>query len=212
MTRVLIRLSRKVNATLLFLKIFGSLFGWPSLSASINSSMSSWLIMVKLCNIQPHTMIETIFLGLCTVISLSRLKRPFRSPNDLSTTCRADEITWLNLFCLWDRWPLSLKGGIKYVLTGYALSAIMNLLAPKSSPFSAISEHPCITCTTRPSCVYISEQHFVVYYSLKWDKIFDVVNCFKATQLYNLNLQNRSVFILCINSLERWAKIEYSRE
>ena len=36
----------KINASLLFQKIFGSLFGWPSLSASINSSMSSWLIMV----------------------------------------------------------------------------------------------------------------------------------------------------------------------
>jgi hypothetical protein len=38
-------------------------------------------------------MIETIFLGLCTVISLGDLKRPFKSPNDLSTTCREDAIT-----------------------------------------------------------------------------------------------------------------------
>jgi hypothetical protein len=31
---------------------------------------------------------------LCTVISLSRLKRPFKSSYDISTTCRADEIGW----------------------------------------------------------------------------------------------------------------------
>ena len=167
MTRVLIRLSRKVNATLLFLKTFGSLFGWPSLSASINSSMSSWLIMVKLCNIQPHTMIETIFLGLCTVTSLSRLKRPFRIPNDLSTTCRADEITWLNLFCLWDRWPLSLKGGIKYVFTGYALSAIMNLLAPKSSPFSAFSDNDEFL-NTLASCVQPGHPVYTFLNSILW--------------------------------------------
>ena len=116
MTRVLNRLSLTVNASLLFLKIFGSLFGWPSLSASIYSSMSSWLIMVKLCSIQQHTMIETIFLDVCTVISLSRLKRPLKpkwSLNHLSS-----------------RWNHLIESFLN----------LMNLLAPKNSPFSAFSD------------------------------------------------------------------------
>ena len=119
-----------------FLKILGKLFGWhwSWSTSSMYCCISSCARIAILWRIHADTISLTMDSGLCTVISLNRRNRP----KARSTTCLEDDTALLKRRWIIVKCPLSLKGGINHVRTGYALSPMLKWFCSNSLPSSAL--------------------------------------------------------------------------